>query len=102
LWLGTRDREYETIDALLAAARSRGFDFMPLPQRVALLLANASPAAPASFRDAYRSILIRPRLPILPHSRTGRTSPNRPAADVTPPLCVACRTGSTSPHACEG
>ena len=40
LWLGTSDLEYETIDALHAAARSRGFDFMPLPARVALLLAE--------------------------------------------------------------
>ncbi|CAM5323205.1 hypothetical protein ATER59S_00157 [Aquamicrobium terrae] len=40
LWLGTRDREYETIDALLAAARSRGFDFMPLPEDVAAQLAE--------------------------------------------------------------
>jgi hypothetical protein len=40
LWLGTRDREYETIDALHAAALSRGFDFMPLPEDVALLLAE--------------------------------------------------------------
>ena len=31
LWLGTSDREYETLDALDAAARSRGFDVMPLP-----------------------------------------------------------------------
>jgi hypothetical protein len=40
LWLGTSDREYETIDALHAAARSRGFDFMPLPEEVALQLAD--------------------------------------------------------------
>jgi len=40
LWLGTADREYETLDALHAAARSRGFDFMPLPDDVALLLAE--------------------------------------------------------------
>jgi hypothetical protein len=40
LWLGTRDREYETLDALHAAARSRGFDFMPLPEDVALQLAE--------------------------------------------------------------
>ena len=40
LWLGTSDREYETIDALHTAARSRGFDFMPLPEDVALLLAD--------------------------------------------------------------
>ena len=40
LWLGTRDREYETLDALHAAARSRGFDFMPLPKDVTLQLAD--------------------------------------------------------------
>mgnify|MGYP001076725088 FL=1 len=40
LWLGTRDREYETVDALYAAARSRGFDFLPLPEDVALQLAD--------------------------------------------------------------
>lgn len=40
LWLGTRDREYETLEALHAAARSRGFDFMPLPEDVASLLAE--------------------------------------------------------------
>jgi hypothetical protein len=40
LWLGTSDGEYETIDALHAAARSRGFDFMPLPEDVASLLAE--------------------------------------------------------------
>ncbi len=39
LWLGASDREYATIDTLHAAARSRGFDFMPLPKDVALLLA---------------------------------------------------------------
>lgn len=40
LWLGTRDREYETVEALRAAALGRGFDFMPLPEDVALLLAD--------------------------------------------------------------
>lgn len=40
LWLGTSDREYESVDALHAAARSRGFDFMPLPEDVALQLAE--------------------------------------------------------------
>lgn len=40
LWLGTSDREYETIDALHTAARSRGFDFMPLPEDVASQLAD--------------------------------------------------------------
>lgn len=40
LWLGTSDREYETVEALRAAALARGFDFMPLPEDVALLLAD--------------------------------------------------------------
>jgi hypothetical protein len=40
LWLGTSDREYETVEALRAAALGRGFDFMPLPEDVALLLAD--------------------------------------------------------------
>ncbi|WP_256754642.1 hypothetical protein [Mesorhizobium sp. Mes31] len=40
LWLGTSDREYETIDALHMAARSRGFDFMPLPKDVVAQLAD--------------------------------------------------------------
>lgn len=40
LWLGTADREYETIDTLHAAAQSRGFDFMPLPADIAAALAN--------------------------------------------------------------
>lgn len=39
LWLGTSDREYETVDALQAAARSRGFDVMPLPDDIAARLA---------------------------------------------------------------
>ncbi len=40
LWLGTSDREYETVDALYAAGRAKGFDFMPLPDSVALSLAD--------------------------------------------------------------
>jgi hypothetical protein len=39
LWLGTSDREYETLDALHMAALSRGYSFMPLLEDVALLLA---------------------------------------------------------------
>ncbi len=38
LWLGTSDREFETIDALHRVALSSGFSFMPLPGDVALLL----------------------------------------------------------------
>lgn len=40
LWLGTRVREYETVDALHSAALARGFDFMPLPEDVSLQLAD--------------------------------------------------------------
>jgi hypothetical protein len=40
LWLGTSDREYETIDALHVASRARGFDFMPLPRDVVTQLAD--------------------------------------------------------------
>lgn len=40
LWLGTSDREYETLDALHAAALAKGFDFMPLPDDVFMALAE--------------------------------------------------------------
>ncbi len=40
LWLGTTDREYETLDALHAASLARGYEFMPLPDDVARLLAE--------------------------------------------------------------
>jgi len=39
LWLGTSDREYETLDALHAVTLAKGFDFMPLPDDVARQLA---------------------------------------------------------------
>jgi len=39
LWFGTSDREYETVDALHAAALARGFDLRLLPDDIALLLA---------------------------------------------------------------
>ncbi|SMH26275.1 hypothetical protein [Mesorhizobium australicum] len=39
LWLGTSDREYETLHALHAAALAQGFDFTPLPDDVAARLA---------------------------------------------------------------
>ncbi|MRX36906.1 hypothetical protein [Aminobacter sp. MDW-2] len=39
LWLGTADREYETLDALHAAALAHGYDFLPLPDDVAQQLA---------------------------------------------------------------
>jgi len=40
LWIGTSDRQFETVDALYTAARSRGFDFMPLPEDVASQLTD--------------------------------------------------------------
>ena len=46
LWLGTSDRDYETLDALHAAALARGFDFMPLPDDIAARL-SADVAAEA-------------------------------------------------------
>jgi hypothetical protein len=38
LWLGTCDREFETLDTLHAAARNKGYDFMPLAHAVAAQL----------------------------------------------------------------
>lgn len=40
LWLGTCDHEYESVDSLHAAARSLGFDFMPLPKDVVAQLVD--------------------------------------------------------------
>ena len=40
LWLGTCDREFETLDTLHAVARTKGYDFIPLPQDVAMQLAD--------------------------------------------------------------
>jgi hypothetical protein len=37
LWLGTSDREYETLEAP-PIAPSRGYDFMPLPDHIAARL----------------------------------------------------------------
>lgn len=51
LWLGTADREYETLDALHAAALAKGFDFMPLPDDIRAQL--ASDQAQASGRPAH-------------------------------------------------
>ena len=55
LWLGTSDREYESVETLHAAARSRGFDFMPLPEDVALLLADDFAKDAARHRLTVRS-----------------------------------------------
>ena len=38
LWLGTYDHEFEALDELHRAALAEGYDFMPLPDDVALLL----------------------------------------------------------------
>jgi hypothetical protein len=51
LWLGTSDREYETLDALRAAVLAKGFDFMPLPDDIRAQL--ASDQAQASGRQAH-------------------------------------------------
>lgn len=39
LWLGTYDHEFEALDDLHRAALAEGYDFMPLPDDAALLLA---------------------------------------------------------------
>ena len=39
LWLGTYNHEFEALDDLHRAALAEGYDFMPLPDDVALLLA---------------------------------------------------------------
>ncbi|MBN9259103.1 MAG: hypothetical protein BGO93_21310 [Mesorhizobium sp. 65-26] len=39
LWLGTYDREYDTLAALHAATLKDGYDFMPLPNDVAVQIA---------------------------------------------------------------
>jgi hypothetical protein len=51
LWLGTSDREYETLDALHAAALAKSFDFMLLPDDIRVQL--ASDQAQASGRPAH-------------------------------------------------
>jgi hypothetical protein len=40
LWLGTYDQEFEALEDLHRAALAEGYDFMPLPADVALLLAD--------------------------------------------------------------
>ncbi|MFH1343999.1 MAG: hypothetical protein ABIL01_22785 [Pseudomonadota bacterium] len=60
LWLGTSDREYETLDALQTAAQSRGLDFMPLPDEVAArLAADFAEAAGRPPRDGSLAALLR-------------------------------------------
>lgn len=55
LWLGTSDREYETLEALYAAALAKGFDFTPLPDDIRDQL--ASDQAQASGRPAHNGPL---------------------------------------------
>ncbi|MBP0440436.1 hypothetical protein [Tianweitania sediminis] len=60
LWLGTADREYETIDTLHAAAQSRGFDFMPLPAEIAAdLIADLAAEADRPAQDGPLAALLR-------------------------------------------
>jgi hypothetical protein len=62
LWLGTTDREYATLDALHAAARSRGFDFTPLPDDVAAqLAADVAAEADRPPHDGALAALLRHR-----------------------------------------
>ncbi len=60
LWLGTSDHEFETLDALQAAARSRGFDFMPLADDViARLAADIAAEADRPPHDGPLAALLR-------------------------------------------
>ena len=60
LWLGTSDREYETVYALHAAARSRGFDVMPLPDDIAARLsAHVAAEARRPPHDGPLAALLR-------------------------------------------
>ena len=60
LWLGTSDREYETIEALQTAARSRGYSFMPLREAIALLLvADLAQEADLPPHDGPLAALLR-------------------------------------------
>ncbi|NGO56044.1 hypothetical protein [Allomesorhizobium camelthorni] len=60
LWLGTSDREYETPEAPQAAARSRGFDFMPLADNiVARLSADFAAEADRPPHDGPLAALLR-------------------------------------------
>lgn len=60
LWLGTSDREYETLDALHAATLAQGFDFTPLPDVVALqLIADQTLQADRPPHDGPLAALLR-------------------------------------------
>ncbi|PZV38860.1 hypothetical protein [Mesorhizobium kowhaii] len=45
LWLGTRDRAFETLEDLRHAAISHGYDFMPLSPKLAAKLVDDEAAA---------------------------------------------------------
>ncbi len=60
LWLGTSDREFETIDALQTAALSRGYSFMPLPEDVtSQLVADLAAEAGRPPHDGPLAVLLR-------------------------------------------
>ncbi|WP_425475582.1 hypothetical protein [Mesorhizobium quangtriensis] len=60
LWLGTSDREYETIDALHMAALSRGYSFMPLREDVtSQLVADLAQEADRPPHDGPLAALLR-------------------------------------------
>lgn len=60
LWLGTSDREFETVEALQTAARSRGYSFMPLPEDVAAQLsADFAEEAGRPLHDGPLAVLLR-------------------------------------------
>ncbi|MER8562650.1 hypothetical protein [Mesorhizobium sp. M0578] len=45
LWLGTHDRAFETLEDLRHAATAHGYDFMPLPPKLAAKLVDDKAAA---------------------------------------------------------
>ncbi len=60
LWLGTSDRDYETLDALHAAALAKGFAFMPLPDDIAARLsAHVAAEARRPPHDGPLAALLR-------------------------------------------
>ena len=60
LWLGTSDREFETIDALQTAALYRGYSFMPLWEDVvAQLRADLAEEANRLPHDGPLAALLR-------------------------------------------
>jgi hypothetical protein len=60
LWLGTSDREYETLDALHMAALAKDFDFMPLPADIiARLSADVAAEADRPPHDGPLAALLR-------------------------------------------